>query len=91
LDRIAGATEPVFDWMKNNPQVNVTADDFNSSATVFNNLGLAFSDFVDDMNTLTNQSIQANDSTIITTGQFFEEVSYFSYILEVSLIHLSDS
>ena len=77
--------------MTNHPQANVTVDNFQSSATLFSNLGLAFGDFADDMNALTNQSIQANDSAIIETGQLFELVSIFSYILQVSMTHLSDS
>jgi hypothetical protein len=71
--------------MNSNPHVNVTATDFGSEY-LFESLGSAFSDFVDDMNTFTTLGIQLNDSTIVPTGQLFEEMSLYNTILDVSAL-----
>jgi hypothetical protein len=77
--------------MIDHPQVNLTADDFNSSAAVFSNLGTGFGDFVNDLNYFTATSMQENNSAIVPTGQLFEEMSLFYFILDVSTIRLSYS
>ena len=84
LRRGQGAVLPVYEWMNNNTGVNVTATDFNSSALLFSNLGIGFNDFVNDMNLYTTLGIKNNDSTIVRTGQLFEEMSLIYTILDVS-------
>jgi len=83
LRRGNGAIEPVYDWMNNHPYANMTGTDFNSSAFLFDSLGIAFSDFVNDMNTFTTLGIQLNDSTIVPTGQLFEEMFLYNNILDI--------
>jgi hypothetical protein len=72
--------------MSDNPQVNLTADNFPTSAALFNNLGIGFGDIVDDMNAIITQANQTNDSTIVLTGQIIDEINVFQFILEVSMI-----
>ena len=73
--------------MDSHPGVNVTATDYNSSAALFSGLGIPFGDFVNDMNRFTSHGIQLNDSTIVPTGQLFEEMYLYSNILDVSTIY----
>jgi len=80
------AIHPVYKWMDSHPSVNVTATDYNSSAALFSGLGVPFGDFVNDMNRFTTRGIQLNDSTIVPTGQLFEEMYLYSNILDVSKI-----
>jgi hypothetical protein len=86
LQKGNGAMQPVYDWMDGNPHVNITATDFNSSAYLFNSLGIPFGDFVNDMNTFTTLGIESNDSTIVPTGQLFEKMFFYSNILDVSTV-----
>ena len=72
--------------MNSHPGVNVTAADFNSSAVMFSGLGIPFGDFVRDMNKFTHRGKQLNDSTIVPTGQLFEEMFLYSNILYVCTI-----
>jgi hypothetical protein len=80
------AIHPVYEWMSSHPGVNVTATDFTSSAALFSGLGIPFGDFANDMNKFTTRGIQLNDSSIVPTGQLFEEMYLYSNILDVSKI-----
>jgi hypothetical protein len=64
--------------MDSHPDVNVTATDFNSSALLFSGLGIPFGNFVNDMNKFASHGEQLNDSTIVPTGQLFEEMYLYS-------------
>lgn len=86
-----GAIEPVYEWMNSHPGINVTATDFNSSAYLFNSLGMPFGDFVNDVNAFTTLGIQLNDSTIVPTGQLFEEMFLYYNVLDVSTHYSSGS
>jgi hypothetical protein len=86
LEAGSKAIHPVYEWMGSHPGVNVTATDFNSSADLFSGLGIPFGDFVNDMNKFTSRGKQLNDSTIVPTGQLFEEMYLYSNILDVSKI-----
>lgn len=82
---------PVYDWIADNPGRNVTAGNFSMSIQLFNTLGIAFNDFVDDMNLFISTAQQENNSAIVTTGMLFEEMSLFWNILHVSAAGPSDS
>jgi hypothetical protein len=87
LEMGSSEIHPVYEWMDSHPGVNVTATDFTSSAVLFNGLGIPFGDFVNDMNRFTSHGIQLNDSTIVPTGQLFEEMQLYSNVLDVSTIN----
>lgn len=72
--------------MNKNPGVNLTADNFNSSKLLFNKWGLAFNDIVNDLNGYTTMAQQSNNSDIIRTGQLWEELAIFNYLLKVAAL-----
>ena len=75
--------------MYDNPNTNLSASNFNSTAYLLNNLGLSINDFVDDLNRFT---ATANGNTsILAAGQLYEEMSIFANILDVSVMFSSYS
>jgi len=75
--------------MYDNPNTNLSASNFNSTAYLLNNLGLSINDFVDDLNRFT--AVANGSSSILAAGQLSEEMSVFANILDVSVIFLANS
>lgn len=74
---------PVFNWMDEHPNVIINPDNFNKSRGLFNNLGISFDDFTDDLNS--QISIAGNNSDILKMAQLEVEVSVlYYYILPVN-------
>jgi len=83
IERTNNAVIPVYQWMKDNPRINITATDFDSSEKLFNNQGVPFDDFVDALNTYITDGVQQNDSSIVPTGQLLQEMSLYYNILYI--------
>jgi len=81
--RNSNAIAPVYQWIDSNPRMNVTATDFNSSAQLFDKLGVPFTDIVDDLNTYITLAIQQNNSALVPAGELFEEMSLYDNILSI--------
>jgi hypothetical protein len=78
------AVIPVYNWMNNNPGVNITGTDFPYTEQQFLDLGLPFHDFVDELNTIIMMGVQQNDTTFAPTGQLYEEMNLIWQVLYVS-------
>jgi hypothetical protein len=87
--RADSQVQVVYEWMFNNPNTNLSASNFNSTAYLFNDLGLSIDDFVDDLNRFT--AIAKGNMSILAAGQLSEEISLFSNILQVSTARSSNS
>jgi hypothetical protein len=75
--------------MFDNPNTNLSASNFNSTAYLFNNLGLSINDFVDDLNRFT--AVANGNNSVLIAGQLGEEMSVFANILDVSAMFSSNS
>ena len=80
--RADSEVQVVYKWMFANPNTNLSASNFDSTAHLFNDLGLSIEDFVDDLNRFT--AIAKGNVSIVTAGQLSEELSLFNNILDVS-------
>lgn len=80
---------PLFESMNNHPGVNLTANSFNASKLLFNKWGLAFDDIVNDLNKYITLAQKSNNSDIIRTGQLWEEMAIYYYLLKVKTTHSS--
>lgn len=79
LTRSEAALDPLYQWMNDNPGLNLTTDGFNSSESLFNKLGIGLDYIVGNLNYIASQ----NDSSIVATGQLSETMWVFYYILTV--------
>ena len=78
---------PVFNWMDQHPNTTINASDFNKSEGLFNNLGISFDDFIEQLNS--QISTAGNNSDILKMTQLETEVSIvFYFILPVNPVPL---
>jgi hypothetical protein len=77
---------PLFESMNNQPGVNLTVDNFNTSKLLFNKWGLAFDNIVNDLNKYITVAQARNNSDIVRTGQLWEEMVIYNYLLKVTAL-----
>lgn len=80
------ALAPLFESMNNQPGANLTVDSFKASNLLFNKWGLAFDDIVNDLNKYITLAQERNDSDIVRTGQLWEEMAIYNYLLKVTTV-----
>ena len=85
--RTNNAVAPVYNWVNTHPGVNISSNstDFTQATELFSDLGLAFDDFVQDMNIYIVTDLQTNNNTNVPTGELLETVNLYWNILDVSL------
>lgn len=74
---------PLIQWMNNHPGVNLTVDDLESYAPLFDKLGFSFEDMLDELNSYVALAKQQNNSDVITTGQLLNRMEMYQFILQV--------
>lgn len=68
--------------------VNVSANSFPDSRKLFNKLGIALDDIVDDLNMQITWAIEGKNEDIITTAAPTEEMVIVNYILDVRVFRI---
>lgn len=91
LLRTNNAVAPVYNWVNTNPGVNISSSsqNFTQATELFSDLGLAFDDFVQNMNFYITADKQTNNNTNVPTGELLETVNLYWTILDVSLPSVS--